>query len=311
MNFAEELEKKRVYCEAVLKAYLPCPEDGEGGSQTGRVSHFAGKVTEAMRYSAEAGGKRLRPMFLSETCAMYGGRKELAEPFMAALEMIHTYSLVHDDLPAMDNDDYRRGRLTTHKVYGDGMAVLAGDALLNYAYETAASAFDRAESAEETGRVIRALQLLMRNAGVHGMVGGQCADLEAEKKDKISAEELVYIHEHKTACLIDSGLSIGAILAGAPAADIEKLHTISSCIGLAFQIQDDILDVVGDEKELGKKTGMDAEDNKITYVTMYGLDAAREEVKRLTGKATELYDSLTADNLFLRELLISLVGRTK
>ncbi len=310
MSFAQELDEKRLHCEAVLKAFLPHSENEAGPQESEQVSHYAGAVAEAMRYSAEAGGKRLRPMFLYETCSMYGGRTELAEPFMAALEMIHTYSLVHDDLPAMDNDDYRRGRLTTHKVYGDGMAVLAGDALLNFAYETAAAACDRAGTPAEMKNVIRALRLLMRNAGIHGMVGGQCADLEAEKKDEIEAEELLYIHIHKTACLIDSGLAIGAILAGALEEDIEKLHTISRCIGLAFQIRDDMLDVIGDEKKLGKKTGMDAEDHKITYVSMYGLEAAEKEVNRLTEEALALYDSLTAKNAFLRELLMSLVGRS-
>ena len=215
-------------CEAVLLRYLPDPDNMPPGEEP------TATIASAMRYSAMAGGKRLRPLLIARVCDMYGGRRELAEPFMGALEMIHTYSLVHDDLPAMDDDDYRRGRKTTHIVYGEGMAVLAGDALLNYAYETAAAAFDAAGTPEETGAVVRALRLLLRNAGIFGMVGGQCADLEAENRQAqsnaapISAELLEYIHSHKTACLIDSGFTIGAILAGAPEEDIQRLHRIST-----------------------------------------------------------------------------------
>ena len=243
---------------------------------------------------------------------MYGGRQELAEPFMAALEMIHTYSLIHDDLPAMDNDDYRRGRKTTHIVYGEGMAILAGDGLLNYAYETAMQAFDRAETAEETAAVIRALKVLGRNAGIFGMVGGQCADLEAEAApERTDHDTLLYIHIHKTACMIRSGFQIGAILAGAPAEDIEKLGQIAEDIGVAFQIQDDILDVTGDSEELGKQVGSDEKDGKVTYVTMHGLEQAAADVRALSDRALRLYDSLSVSNDFLRQVIEMLITRSK
>ena len=298
-------------CEDVLLRYLPDPDNMPSGEAP------TATIASAMRYSAMAGGKRLRPLLIARICDMYGGRRELAEPFMGALEMIHTYSLVHDDLPAMDDDDYHRGRKTTHIVYGEGMAVLAGDALLNYAYETAAAAFDAARTPEETRAVIRALRLLLRNAGIFGMVGGQCADLEAENRQAqadaapISADLLEYIHSHKTACLIDSGFTIGAILAGAPEEDIQRLHRIAYNIGIAFQIQDDILDVIGDSKELGKTVGSDAKDGKSTYVSIHGLEQASRDVRRLTEGALVEFDALSAKDDFLRDLILRLVSRKK
>ncbi len=306
MSFEHELTEKTAYCEKILMGMLPAAKDPEDDLR------YAATVTEAMQYSVMAGGKRLRPLFLHETCAMYGGREELATPFMAALEMIHNYSLVHDDMPAMDNDEYRRGRLTTWMVYGEGMAILTGDSLLNFAYETVLKAFDRCENAAETARVVSAVKLLARNAGIYGMVGGQCADLEAEKKpQEVDEEGLTYIHKHKTACLIDSGLRIGAILAGAPQQDIDKLGRIAENIGIAFQIQDDVLDVIGDSGELGKMTGSDEKDGKVTYVTMHGLEKATADVRRMSEEALELFDSLTASNEFLRELISELITRTK
>ena len=300
MNFKEEMAARTALCEQIIKGFLPDRE----------AFPYMETVVDAMNYSVEAGGKRLRPMFLLETNTMYGGRRDLAAPFMAALEMIHTYSLVHDDLPSMDNDLYRRGKLTTHAVYGEGMAVLAGDGLLNLAFETAALAFDRAESPEETGAVIKALQLLSRNAGIRGMVGGQCADLTAEKHpERTGLDTLLFIHKNKTSALIDSGFAIGAILAGAPEKDLESLHKIAENIGLAFQIQDDILDVTGDSQVLGKSVGSDEKDGKVTYVTMFGLEKAAEDVRALTGEALSLYDGLSASNDFLRALILSLVDR--
>lgn len=305
MNFEQELEKKTAYCESVIRKFLP---DGRG-SETGK---FAATVIEAMNYSVLAGGKRLRPLFISETCAMYGGRKELAEPFMAAIEMIHTYSLVHDDLPAMDNDEYRRGRKTTHAVYGEGMAVLAGDGLLNGAFETALKVFRTVQSTSEETAAILALEILVRNSGIYGMIGGQCADLEAENHpEKVGHEMLMYIHRNKTARMIQSGFQIGAVLAGAPQNDIEKLGQIAENIGIAFQIQDDILDVIGDSGELGKKTGSDAKDGKVTYVTMNGLDKSAEDVRRLSETALVSFDTLHADNPFLRTLIQKLITRTR
>lgn len=305
-DFEQMLSEKTAYCERVLGEWLPEVQGLEGSDKCASV------VVDAMQYSVLAGGKRLRPLFMSETCSMFGGRRELVEPLMAALEMIHNYSLVHDDMPAMDNDEYRRGRKTTWVVYGEGMAVLAGDALLNYAYETAMKAFDLCKDAEETANVIKAVKLLARNAGIYGMVGGQCADLEAEKNPQSTGEEvLTYIHKHKTACLIESGFVIGGIVAGAPQEDLDKLQKIAEDIGIAFQIQDDILDVIGDSEELGKMTGSDEKDGKVTYVTMHGLEKATEDVRRMSEEALELFDSLPASNDFLRELIVKLITRTK
>jgi len=306
MSFEQNLAEKAAHCEKVLRDMLPSVEGLQG------TDRYAAVVVDAMQYSVMAGGKRLRPLFIYETCRMYGGREELAAPFMAALEMIHNYSLVHDDMPAMDNDEYRRGRKTTWVVYGEGMAILAGDALLNYAYETALKAFALCRDPKETAAVVSAMELLARNAGIYGMVGGQCADLEAEKKPEETGEEgLTYIHKHKTACMIESGFQIGAILAGAPKEDVEKLGKIAENIGIAFQIQDDILDVIGDSEELGKMTGSDEKDGKVTYVTLHGLEKAAQDVRRMSEEAIELFDSLSASNGFLRELITNLITRTK
>ncbi len=306
MSFERTLQQKTAYCDQVIEKYIPKVEEISGSD-----SH-AVQVLEAMRYSLLSGGKRLRPLFIAETCAMYGGRQELAEPFMAALEMIHTYSLIHDDLPSMDNDEYRRGNKTCHIVYGEGMAILAGDGLLNFAYETAMRAFDIVKGKMESGNVIEALRLLAKNAGIWGMVGGQCADLEGEQDPgAVDADALWYVHKHKTACMIESGFQIGAIVAGAPAEDVEKLGKIAENIGVAFQIQDDILDVKGNSDELGKMVGSDEKDGKVTYVTLHGIDKAESDVSALTQEALELYDSLSAENDFLRKLIEELIMRTK
>ena len=305
-TFTEIMDALVAECESVLKKYLPDPRNMPEGEQ------YASLVAEAMQYSAMAGGKRLRPLLIARICDMYGGRRELAEPFMAALEMIHNYSLVHDDLPAMDDDDYRRGRKTTHIVFGEGMAVLAGDALLNFAYETAVCAFSAARTPAETAAVIRSLKILAKNAGIYGMVGGQCADLEAEnRQEEVTGDMLQYIHSHKTACLIDSGFEIGAILAGAPEEDIRRLGQIALYTGVAFQIQDDILDVIGDSAELGKPVGSDEEEGKTTYVTLYGLEQASRRVQELSDRALEEFDKLSVEDGFLRELIIRLVSRRK
>lgn len=299
-EFEIALEQKVQEVDAVIRRFLPAEEG------------YAHTVMEAMNYSVLAGGKRLRPLFLAETAAMYGARPELSEPFMAALEMIHTYSLVHDDLPAMDNDEYRRGRKTTWAVYGDGMAVLAGDGLLNYAYETALSAYSAAADEEEKDRVFRALGILSRNAGIYGMVGGQCADIMTDlHSDLLTPDLLHYIHKKKTACMIESGFQLGAVLSGAPEEDIEALGSIAEDIGLAFQIQDDILDVTGDQKELGKSIGKDAKEEKATYVSMNGLDKAVQRVRELTEHALSAMDSLSEENGFLKALVEHLMTRTK
>lgn len=299
-EFQDELETRVQQTEAVIRRFLPAEEG------------YARTVMEAMNYSVLAGGKRLRPLFLKETASMYGARQELAEPFMAALEMIHTYSLVHDDLPAMDNDEFRRGRKTTWAVYGDGMAVLAGDGLLNYAYETAITAYDAAANEEEKDCVFGALRILAGNAGIYGMVGGQCADIMTDRDQaSLTPELLHYIHKKKTACMIESGFQIGAVLAGAPKEDVAALGSIAEDIGLAFQIQDDILDVTGDQKELGKSIGKDALEGKATYVSMNGLEAAAGKVKELTEHALLAMDSLSQENEFLKTLVEHLMTRRK
>ncbi len=299
-EFQTALKAKTEDVERVIESFLPAEEGG------------AGTVIEAMNYSVRVGGKRLRPLFMSETSAMYGGKEELCHPFMAALEMIHTYSLVHDDLPAMDNDEYRRGQKTTWAVYGEGMAVIAGDGLLNLAFETALGAYDAAGNEEEKDRVTRALRLLGRNAGVFGMVGGQCADIMTDLDSKSLTPELLhYIHKHKTACMIESGFQIGAILAGAPEEDITALGAIAEDIGLAFQIQDDILDVTGSKEELGKSIGKDALEGKATYVTMNGLEASAQRVRELTEHALAAMDGLSRQNAFLKALVEQLMTRTK
>lgn len=300
MNFKETLNEKTVQVEEVLVHFLP-KEQG-----------FQKKVIEAMNYSILAGGKRLRPMLMAETWKMFGGTGGLVEPFMAAIEMIHNYSLVHDDLPAMDNDEYRRGRKTTHVVYGEGMAVLAGDGLLNYAFETACLAFDRARDLEEYKRAAQAMHVLSGKAGIYGMIGGQCADIEAEEhQENVTEELLLFIHEHKTAALIQCAMMIGAILAGA---DKEQVAAVEKCaynIGIAFQIQDDILDVTGSQEILGKPIGSDKKNNKITYVTLHGLEKSADMVASLSNEAIQILSSFPERNLFLEKLVEQLIDRKK
>lgn len=299
MNFKEMLEIKTNRAEAVLKKYMP------------EESGYQKQVLEAMNYSVLAGGKRLRPILMEESFLLFGGQGELIEPFMAALEMIHNYSLVHDDLPAMDNDEYRRGRETTWKVYGDGMAVLAGDGLLNLAFETAAAAFDLAKTDKEFVRTACAIRILGRKSGIYGMIGGQAADITAESGVEVTEDMLLFIHENKTAALIQAALMIGAVLAGADADNIAKLEHAAYNIGVAFQIQDDILDITGTTEVLGKPVGSDERNQKLTYVALHGLEKSREEVQRLSIEALEILDSFENQNEFLRELVESLVTREK
>ncbi len=297
MSFNEILTNKVENIENIIKKFLP---KEEGYQKT---------VLEAMNYSVLAGGKRLRPMLVQEVFQAFGGTGEVAEPFMAAIEMIHTYSLVHDDLPAMDNDEYRRGRKTTHVVYGEAMGILAGDALLNYAFETALTAFDKAEP-NMYPRIARALQVLADRAGIFGMIGGQVCDIESEDStEPIKAEQLMFIHENKTAALVQASMMMGGILAGADEATIARLKQSAYDLGIAFQIQDDILDVTSTFEELGKPIGSDAKNNKQTYVSIYGLDHARTEVKRLSEEAISLL-GLEADS-FLPKLFESLIYRNK
>lgn len=297
-QFMEELQQKVEHINNVLEKFLPAEE----GQQ--RI------IFEAMNYSVRAGGKRLRPMLMEETYHMFGGSSAVIEPFMAAIEMIHTYSLVHDDLPAMDNDEYRRGKKTTHAVYGEAMGILAGDALLNMAYETAAKAFDM-EVAD--ARVARAFTVLAKKAGVYGMVGGQVVDVESEKSDDcpITREKLDFIYRLKTGALIESSMMIGAILAGASSDEVSRVEQIAAKLGLAFQIQDDVLDVTSTLEVFGKPVGSDEKNNKATYVTFEGLDKAVSDVERISKEAEEQLDDLEYDDAFLKELFEYLIHREK
>lgn len=283
--------KKEV--EQIVTSFLP---KEEGYQKT---------VLEAMNYSVSAGGKRLRPMLMLETYRMFGGTSKVIEPFMAAIEMIHTYSLIHDDLPAMDNDEYRRGRKTTHVVYGEAMAILAGDALLNYAFETAASAFVLDEGNPAIGK---AFMILASKAGVYGMIGGQVVDVESEGKE-IDADTLQFIHIHKTSALLESAMLIGAVLAGASEQQQRTVELAARELGLAFQIRDDILDVTGNTDELGKPVGSDEKNHKNTYVALEGLEKAKEDVKRYSESAIDRLKSLPVRNEFLYELIEELIDR--
>ncbi len=300
MNSNGKLEDKVKEVEQIIGKYLP---EEKGYQKT---------VLEAMNYSILAGGKRLRPMLLQETYHMFQGTGEVAEPFMAAIEMVHTYSLVHDDLPCMDNDEYRRGKKTTHVVYGEGMAVLAGDGLLNFAFETAVKAFSFAEEKEEFDRIAKALSVFGQKAGIYGMIGGQTADIEAEDMgDGVTEEQLLFIHEHKTAALIQSAMMIGAILAGASKEEVGRIEKCAYNIGIAFQIQDDILDVTGSLTTLGKQTGSDEKNKKTTYVTLKGMEQAVEDVRALSAEAIEILSSFKERNEFLEGLVKRLITREK
>ena len=297
MNFKEELQNRVEHIETILQEYLP-KEEG-----------WQKSVIEAMDYSVLAGGKRLRPMLMEETYRLFGGQGKEIEPFMAAIEMIHTYSLVHDDLPAMDNDEYRRGRKTTHVVYGEAMAILAGDGLLNYAFETALKSFEMGGNAQSKAQ---ALTVLARKAGIYGMIGGQTADIEAENLgDKVTQEHLMFIHAHKTSALIEAAMMIGAILAGADDRQIAEVEKAAYEIGIAFQIQDDILDVTSTLEMLGKPIGSDARNHKTTYVTLKGLDEAQKEQRELSEHAVDTIRNMGYTNDFLMELITSLVTRQK
>ncbi|SDH78626.1 geranylgeranyl diphosphate synthase, type II [Pseudobutyrivibrio sp. 49] len=297
MDIKNELNLRAEAAEDVVIRFLP---DVEGMQST---------IFDAMQYSVTAGGKRLRPILMNETFQLFGGEGDVIEPFMAAIELIHTYSLVHDDLPAMDNDMLRRGKPTTHAVYGEAMGVLAGDALLNYAFETALNAYD---ADIDTIRVTEAMRLLARKAGVFGMIGGQVVDVESEKQQlEMTKEKLDFIYELKTGALIEASMMIGAVLAGATEEQVETVENVAKKIGLAFQIQDDILDIIGDEATLGKPIGSDERNEKCTFVTFAGIEKSKEEVKRLTDEALEELNSLPQKNEFLNELLKYLVYRDK
>lgn len=294
MNFKEAQAERTEEIEHILRAYIPA---GEG---------FQKNIMEAMEYSLLAGGKRIRPMLMLESYRMFGGTSKAIEPFVAAIEMIHTYSLVHDDLPAMDNDDYRRGRKTTHKVYGEAMGILAGDSLLNYAFETASQAFEL--EPRDSFVIGKAIQVLSAKAGIYGMIGGQVVDIESAGY-KISGDILDFIYELKTSALLESAMMIGAILAGASKAEVATVECIAKNVGIAFQIQDDILDVTSTSEVLGKPVRSDEKNDKTTYVTLHGLQLAKEAVRKSSEEAITCLRGLNKEHDYLELLIESLINR--
>lgn len=293
MDFENRLQKKKQECEEIIQQFLP-KEEG-----------FAAQLAQAMNYSMEAGGKRIRPILMGEVYRMFGGTSKIIEPFQAAMEMIHTSSLIHDDLPAIDNDQYRRGKKTTHAVYGEAMGILSGDALLNYAYETACQAF--AMEPENT-QVGKALLLLTRKTGMYGMLGGQSVDVTNEGRP-VDREMLDYIYENKTSALIEASMMVGAILAGAGENEVAQMEQIGSKVGLAFQIRDDILDVTSTAEELGKPVYSDEKNHKVTYVSLRGLTQAAEDVEKISAEALELLQHFPQKDEFLQNLIEYLVNR--
>lgn len=298
MSFNELLEQKVGQVNSVISKYLP-KEEG-----------YQVKVIEAMNYSVMAGGKRLRPLFMQETYNMFAddnANKDALERFMAAIEMIHSYSLVHDDLPDMDNDEYRRGRATTHVVYGPAMAILAGDGLLGYAYEVASEAFN---DNNDYDKVAKAIKILAHKPGLYGMLGGQAVDVENDKNNKpLNKEMLDFVYRLKTSALIEASMCIGAVLGGATKEQVEEMEKAALLIGLAFQIQDDILDVEGDAAVIGKPVGSDDKNNKTTYVTLYGIDKAKEYVESISADAMEIIKKY--NNEFMLSLVKMLITREK
>ena len=292
MDLKLEMKERCAYIEAALEKSVPEQQE------------FPPVIFEAMRYSLLAGGKRLRPMMVLAACEAVGGNKEDALPFACALEMIHTYSLIHDDLPAMDNDDYRRGKLTNHKVFGEGMAILAGDALLTYAFEILANMADEKNSLQ----IVQIIQEAAKASGEAGMIGGQVVDILSEQKAPDLAL-LEYIHSHKTGALIAASVRIGAILGGADAKQLEALTVYAQQLGLAFQITDDILDVIGDAEKIGKPVGSDEKNQKATYPLLFGLEESKQMAKDAVDasiKALELFGD-NAD--MLRALALYLLSR--
>lgn len=295
MNFKEQMKQKVAGIEKIIGTYLP---EETGPQKT---------IFEAMNYSILAGGKRLRPMIMEETYRLFGGEGKEIEPFMAAMEMIHTSSLIHDDLPAMDADEYRRGRKTTWVVYGEDMAILAGDALMIYAFEVASRAFAFSSHPDRVGR---AIEILASKTGIYGMIGGQTVDVELTDKP-MSAEQLDFVYRLKTGALLEASMMIGAVLAGASDDEVKTVERIADDVGVAFQIQDDILDLTSTAEVLGKPIGSDEKNNKTTYVSLYGMDAAKAQVQSLSDRAIGALRSLPQHNEYLEELFISLIHREK
>jgi len=295
VSFHEELKKRVEWTNEVVKSFLP-EEEG-----------YQKEIMEAMNYSVLAGGKRLRPLLMFETYQMFGGEDSVIKYFMAAIEMIHTYSLVHDDLPAMDNDEYRRGKLTTHAKYGHAMGILAGDGLLNLAFETASYALD---TDCDIKRTAKALQILAKKAGIYGMIGGQVVDVQSGGQE-VSLEKLDFIYKLKTSALLEASMMIGAVLSGASREEVNIMESVASDVGLAFQIRDDILDVTSSLEKLGKPVHSDSKNQKTTYVTQKGVEQAVKDVEIISRRALKNLDSLSCRNEFLTELIKFLIYREK
>ena len=297
MNFENNLLKRAENAENIIKEYMPVP------------GCYDGAIIEAMNYSVMAGGKRLRPVLIEVVYRLFGGKDDVVKPCMAAMEMLHSYTLVHDDLPAIDNDDYRRGRYTTHKEFGEAAAILAGDGLLHQAYETFIKAFDYGVS-EQT---VKALRIFGDCTGIKGMLGGQAADV-LNCGMEIADDLMYYIYDLKTGALIKGSMMIGAALAGAADGEIEKIAKAGTLIGLAFQIKDDILDLTGDEAVIGKPVHSDEKNNKKTYVTVNGIDKSEEDIRKFSKEAKEIIGEIGSDDeerRFLTELIDYLVDRNK
>ena len=298
-EFRKELEERTKQINEQIESYLP---EEKGHQKT---------IFEAMNYSVKAGGKRLRPLFMQEICRLFTGEVQpVVVPFMAAIEMIHTSSLVHDDLPCMDDDMMRRGQASTWAEYGEDMGVLAGDALMIYAFEVAAKAFKEVSDADDLKRVGRAIEILASKTGIYGMIGGQVVDVQLTGKP-VPQEKLDFIYRLKTGALLEASMMIGAILGGASADEVKCVEEIASAVGLAFQIQDDILDVTSTSEALGKPVLSDEKNQKTTYVTLVGLEQAKENVDEISARAVSLLKELPGNNAFLENLIAMLVERKK
>lgn len=289
MEFDEQLKERIYKIEAHLREFL----------YSGDKNNTPKVILESMEYSLMAGGKRLRPILLMEAAECVGGDIKKVLPLACAIEMIHTYSLIHDDLPIMDNDDYRRGKPTNHKIFGDGMALLAGDALLNFSFETMLNHIPK--GIDEMRQYIMAIQEILSAAGIYGMIGGQVKDLECEGQ-KMDLGTLQYIHANKTGALICASIRAGAIAGGGTNNQLNSLTSFGEKIGLAFQIVDDILDVIGDEKKLGKSVGSDAKNQKLTYPSIYGLEESKKMVDKLLEDALKEIEIFGKKGEFLSEL---------
>ncbi|MBN4062773.1 MAG: farnesyl-diphosphate synthase [Alkaliphilus sp.] len=299
MEFKEQLSEYGKIINRNLSSYMEIP------SKENR------KLIEAMKYSLFAGGKRLRPILVLATYDMFDSRANnrrsenysFVMPYACAIEMVHTYSLIHDDLPAMDDDDLRRGKPTNHRVYGEALAILAGDGLLNYAFEIM---LESALNQNNTKTHVDVIKEIATASGIYGMIGGQAVDIESENKD-IDLSTISYIHHNKTAALISVSMKVGAVLAGASYKDVKIIGKLGRDLGLAFQIRDDILDIVGDESKTGKNVGSDNSCNKSTYPKIIGLEKSNEKVISLTNNISSVLDEY--NSTFLRELCTYLMTR--